>query len=301
MDLYTGPEYIVHYKYSGILNVTYVTMLYGLGLPALFPIAFLSYFIFWATERFQIAYFYQLPPAMDDKMTKNALNKLAYTPMIFLMNGYWMLSNRQIFQNVICSKTYSTEQMNSAHGWSTLDEVSQATPLLFFSFAFVAITFLRIGFYDTLTAWGFTISSSTIEVDENLPNFFEAVKLSDADWLIKENNYMKENYNIEFVNPAVIERLDDWQPAKKPISGIAWYNILANPAYTRAFNYIEVDVPDREELIVDGDDNEGNDCEQSDIVTLLLNLAYIRREIIRDFTFESGFSEALKQTISKDK
>ena len=52
MDLYTGPDYIVHYKYSGILNVTYVTMLYGLGLPMLFPIAFLSYFIFWATERY---------------------------------------------------------------------------------------------------------------------------------------------------------------------------------------------------------------------------------------------------------
>jgi len=52
LDLYTGPDYIVHYKFSGILNVTYVTMLYGLGLPMLFPIAFVSYFIFWATERY---------------------------------------------------------------------------------------------------------------------------------------------------------------------------------------------------------------------------------------------------------
>lgn len=69
IDLYSGPNYIVHFKYSGILNVTYVTMMYGIGLPLLFPIAALSYFIFWATERYQIAYTYQLPPKMDDKMT----------------------------------------------------------------------------------------------------------------------------------------------------------------------------------------------------------------------------------------
>ena len=52
VDIYCGPDYIIHFKYSGILNVTYVTMLYGLGLPLLFPIAFLSYFIFWVTERY---------------------------------------------------------------------------------------------------------------------------------------------------------------------------------------------------------------------------------------------------------
>lgn len=94
LDLYTNPDYIIHYKYSGLLNVIYVTMMYGLGLPALFPIAFVSFFVFWATERWQLAYHYQLPPAMDDKMTVNAISLLSYTPILFLFNGYWMLSNR---------------------------------------------------------------------------------------------------------------------------------------------------------------------------------------------------------------
>lgn len=76
-------------------------MLYGLGLPILFPIAIVSYFIFWMTERYQVAYTYQLPPAMDDKMTKNALTILSYSPLLFLFNGFWMLSNRQIFDNVV--------------------------------------------------------------------------------------------------------------------------------------------------------------------------------------------------------
>ena len=35
----------------------------------------------------------------------------------------------------------------------------------------------------------------------------------------------------------------------------------------------------REKLIKDGDDEEGNDCEQSDIVMILLNLACIPDDI----------------------
>ena len=103
IELYSGPDYVgcKHVKYSQLLNVTYVTMMYGLGLPALFPIALLSYFIFWMTERYQVAYCFQLPPAMDDKMTVNAMRLFSYTPIMFLFNGYWMLSNRQMFENVI--------------------------------------------------------------------------------------------------------------------------------------------------------------------------------------------------------
>ena len=81
-------------------------MMYGLGLPLLFPIAFLSYFIFWLVERFQIAYTYRLPPKMDSKMTENAIRLLSFVPIIFLFNSYWMLSNRQIFDNVINKKDY---------------------------------------------------------------------------------------------------------------------------------------------------------------------------------------------------
>jgi len=44
-----------------------------------------------------------MPPAMDDMMTKNALNLLAYSPLMFLLNGYWMFSNQQIFDGVVNS------------------------------------------------------------------------------------------------------------------------------------------------------------------------------------------------------
>lgn len=90
--------------------------------------------------------------------------------------------------------------MSSAHYWSTLSELNQATPMLMIAFAFVVIIFLRIAFYDQLSKWGFTISTNEIEVDENLPNFFESVKLRDADWLVTENMYMEKQYKFSFAS-----------------------------------------------------------------------------------------------------
>ena len=63
---------------------------------------------------------------------------------------------------------------------------------------------------------------------------------------------------------------------KKPISNIAFYYILANPYYQRQFCYFTVALPDREDYIIDDDSDEGNDCEQSDIVSIMLNLAYLK-------------------------
>lgn len=31
IEIYSGPEYMIHFKYSGILNVTFITMMYGIG------------------------------------------------------------------------------------------------------------------------------------------------------------------------------------------------------------------------------------------------------------------------------
>ena len=58
VDLHSGPSYIVYVKYSTILNVAYVTMMYGVGMPALFPIAVVTYWIMLIHEKYHMAYTY---------------------------------------------------------------------------------------------------------------------------------------------------------------------------------------------------------------------------------------------------
>ena len=84
--------------------------------------------------------------------------------------------------------------------------------------------------------------------------------------MVYENMNLRKNYGFNMIQPKVEEKLDNKINSKKQISGVAWYSVLANPLYARAFNYIEVNVASREDLIVDGDENEDNDCEQSDMV-----------------------------------
>lgn len=56
--MYSGPDYIVHFKYSSLFNSVYVTCLYGVGLPVLWPIAALTIGIFYLHERYHVAYTY---------------------------------------------------------------------------------------------------------------------------------------------------------------------------------------------------------------------------------------------------
>lgn len=45
---------------------------------------------------------------------------------------------------------------------------------------------------------------------------------------------------------------------------------------------------------MDDDDNEGNDCEQSDMVAMILNLAFVKEETAREMVFGSGMSNVVK-------
>lgn len=90
---YGGEEYYVHYRYSDLLKITYITMMYGIGIPLLFPIAAISMIITWFGERVVCAYVVRLPPAMGDTMTQTTISALRMAPIILLINGYWMVSN----------------------------------------------------------------------------------------------------------------------------------------------------------------------------------------------------------------
>ena len=57
-SIYSGPIFAIHWKYAYILNVVYVTFLFGPGLPILFPIAFLSLFVLYMVEKLMLAYAY---------------------------------------------------------------------------------------------------------------------------------------------------------------------------------------------------------------------------------------------------
>lgn len=285
--LYSGADYLVHFKYAGVLNIIYITMMYGIGMPLLFPIAAFNFFNQYLCERLIVAFQVKQPPALDDKLTNNCIQMLKWAPIFLLFNGYWMLSNPQIFMNKWSYKDSTRDNMKSEH-FATLG-VNWASPVLLLCMASIFLIAIQKIFADYLMKWGFALQSKEIQVDEDLPNFFKSVKLSQADELVLENENMQNNYDLCINDPDTVNTLNETCIPKKAIQGTPWYQVLSNPKYSTMFYYIGAFVDEREKLIEDHQcekevlDNQGKfnayakriRHEQSDMVVILLNLAYI--------------------------
>ena len=59
VDLYSGPEYLIHFRYSAILNTVFVTLMYGTALPMLFPIALFTFAVLYVIEKYMVYYVYK--------------------------------------------------------------------------------------------------------------------------------------------------------------------------------------------------------------------------------------------------
>jgi hypothetical protein len=73
VNIYSGPEYALHFKYAAMLNVIFVTFMYGIAIPLLFPFAFLFFLVSTIIERIALAYSYRKPPMFDDQLHRAAL------------------------------------------------------------------------------------------------------------------------------------------------------------------------------------------------------------------------------------
>ena len=297
---FNGPgEYMIHFKYSDALNVCFVCLLYGLAIPMLFPIAAITLKLQQLGEKIAVAWVARLPPAMDNSLNNNALTMASFAPLFLLMNGFWFMDNKAIFNNVWQHRMKITDNMQSGHFFHGF-MVNQATPLLLFA---IFSWFLRLITFlvpeEELARLGFTLSHDDINVDEDLPNFFEALKLKHADQIVCEYHNMKNRYGLEIEDADVIAKLEKTQIPEKSIQGTPWYSVLANLDYSERFVYINPMVKDRTIFIKDMNPDANV---QSDFSVLLLNLSAIPDEIVQQFSngisgpdFQEEFLEAVKR------
>jgi len=79
------------------------------------------------------------------------------------------------------------------------------------------------------------------------------------------------------------------------MKGVHCYDILANPLYLDDFQYFSADLDDRSKYIIDDDSDEENDNAQSDLVRIVLNLAYLQPEHAKSFTFDKDAYKKVRQ------
>lgn len=147
ISIYVGPVYYMHFKYSAFLNICFVTMMFGFGIPLLFPVATLGFAILYVVENLMLYYSYQQPPLYDEKLDTSVLNFLKFAPLGFLAFGYWMVSSKQLLANDVYPFEYSHETQKTGHlynspftkeGW-----VQPAWPMLAMFFVLLLVVVLE--------------------------------------------------------------------------------------------------------------------------------------------------------------
>ena len=71
---YSGPEMMIHHRYASMLVNIFIGMLYGVGLPILFPTVLINLCIMYVIDRILTVYLYKQPPLFDSKINETFLN-----------------------------------------------------------------------------------------------------------------------------------------------------------------------------------------------------------------------------------
>lgn len=176
----------MHYKYASILYMIMVCFMYGMFIPLMFPITLLGIFNTYITEKIGLIWFYHKPPMYDESLGDRAFELLKRPPYLMFLMGYWVVGNRQIFQNSPVIKTFNNRPGDPQHPlWP---EGSNQDLLCFLIFI---IWFIRSFIYETINK-GLVIpirkyfeceveelGIGDVTVNEKLPMFFKALMGND--------------------------------------------------------------------------------------------------------------------------
>ena len=303
INSYAGPVYMMHFKYSALLNIIFVTMTYGFGIPILFPIAAFAILVLYLVEKTMLYYAYRLPPMYDERLSQSVLNMLNYAPLFFLGFGYWMASNKQMLsnENLFAKDRQSVAEINH----HTVDRViyedfdqSPSWPMLLL----FVLLFINQVIGNTVMKCLYkcfpNLEIGDIELDEDIDNYWVSLDDKDRNWAFEEDRYSTEKLGIQILTKkqkAALEnseqqrqQLLQMKPHIRSLQGCHSYDILCNPLYFDDFQYVSASVKNRDLYIIDDDDDEGNDAVQSDIVRIALNLAYMNEQEAREFVFDQA-------------
>jgi IS4 transposase len=71
------------------MNIIWVTMMYGSGLPILFPIAFVSFVLIYVMDIYMLFRVYRVPPKFDSDLHLNQIVTMSNVVILFLAFSTW--------------------------------------------------------------------------------------------------------------------------------------------------------------------------------------------------------------------
>ena len=311
IDLYAGPEYLIHYRYAAILLQIGVAFCYGAAMPPLYGIACVAFVILYINERLLVCYYYREPPAFDEKMTALTLDLVSYVPYIMLPMAFWQLGNRQIYETVVTQIDFKTDVKLSQHNFSAAFSHMDPTFMTYNSGPMWLLILIMLW---SIYCWATGRNQESEgegedeeQLFEGLADYYDALKEDDKQALIGQEEYfaryeIKTFSNEQFTKLKQSEKQED---EEKIIMGVATYRILDNLAYQQALQYEpnrkkEDGSSERDGVIcistseapLEAGQQPINDPQQMDATYLAVNLAFLKKD--KQLAFNMDTSDGKK-------
>ena len=87
-------------RYGALEMVYWVTLMYGSGLPILYPLALVYFCLAYWTDKWAITKLYDKPIQTDQKVARSVSQNMLYAVLLHMMLATWKYSNSKIFKSI---------------------------------------------------------------------------------------------------------------------------------------------------------------------------------------------------------
>ena len=193
-DLYSGTENELSDKYPQMLTISFLAIFYGFGLP-LIPITVLIVLVVtYIFDKITAMLYHRKPPLYDNSLNKAWIFFLRWGVFCYAAIAYWMLTNKQMFDNVIDPITCKDDIEDYHHYPNEIPKKPQQVFLLIFTIGLFIVLFMHnFVVYVVCDIFETTDVEYTKEI-EGLTSFSLSLQQKDMCLIAKEDKHRREHH-----------------------------------------------------------------------------------------------------------
>ena len=244
-NLHSGSKFKISSPFAKVMCMIFMCFMFGLSQPIMFPWTLTFIVIMYWFNKILIVYWLVKPPTYDDTLSQMFVSCIKYGTLLFWGFSYWILTNRQMFGNLILPIRYQEDVDEMDH---TIYDIELDQSFILFLGFFALIGYMI--FYDAIhDAFGI-FSEHSISVynkeRENLHSFYKSLSNKNLEDLIEEEKLIREKYGkkklfdstYNALNKEHEERINGKEMVHdKILYGLPSYQFTFQPEYCEEIGY----------------------------------------------------------------
>ena len=98
-SLYLGPEYLIEFRYSNMITMIFLALMFGAGMPILYFFASWIFLITYWIDKLTLLRIYRKPPCYGVEVMKFSRDILTVAIILHFGFAFWMYSNQLVFDS----------------------------------------------------------------------------------------------------------------------------------------------------------------------------------------------------------